>query len=224
MADPVSPEEKLFNIIKEGKDSGSGGGVSKPKNPSATLGGIKRFFGSLKLHPGANKQDAASASAAPRIDIDPGAVNRALSVVLLAVASFFVYYLFSTRPDADKIIKSVPKTETTLKAEVERFAPLESYLAETRKRNIFRPAPKDESKGAPTSREAMEKLKEAARDLKVVGISWGETPKALIRSERDKTTYFLKQGQQIGATDVDIRMITKQKVTIGYKTEEFELP
>lgn len=223
MADTVSPEEKLFNMIKEGKDSGSGGGVSKPKNSSAMLGGIKRFFGSLKLHPGANKQ-AAGASSAPRIDIDPGSVNRVLSIVLLAVVSFFLYYLFSTRPDAEKIIRSVPKTETALKAEVERFAPLESYLAETRRRNIFKPAPKDEAKGAPTSREAMEKLKEAARDLKVVGISWGETPKALLRSEKDKTTYFLKQGQQVGTMDVDIRSITKQKVTIGYKTEEFELP
>lgn len=224
MADTVSPEEKLFNIIKEGKDSGSGGGVSKPKNSSAMLGGIKRFFGSLKLHPGANKQAAADASAAPRIDIDPGSVNRVLSIVLLAVASFFVYYLFSTRPDAEKIIKSVPKTDMALKAEIERFAPLESYLTETRRRNIFKPVPKDEGKASPTSREAMEKLKEAARDLKVVGISWGETPKALIRSERDKTTYFLKQGQQVGSMDVDIRAITKQKVTIGYKTEEFELP
>ncbi|MFA5164241.1 MAG: hypothetical protein WC481_01585 [Candidatus Omnitrophota bacterium] len=224
MADTVSPEEKLFNIIKEGKDSGSGGGVSKPKNSSAILGGIKKFFGSLKLHPGANKQDAAAASAAPRIDIDPGSVNRVLSIVLLAVASFFVYYLFSTRPDADKIIKSVPKTDTALKAEVERFAPLESYLAEARRRNIFKPVPKDEGKATPTSREAMEKLKEAARDLKVVGISWGETPKALLRSEKDKTTYFLKQGQQVGTMDVDIRTITKQKVTIGYKAEEYELP
>jgi hypothetical protein len=70
----------------------------------------------------------------------------------------------------------------------------------------------------------MEKLKEAARDLKVVGISWGETPKALLRSEKDKTTYFLKKGQLIGTMDVDIREITKQKVTIGYKSEQFELP
>ncbi|MFA6355857.1 MAG: hypothetical protein WCY23_01970 [Candidatus Omnitrophota bacterium] len=212
MADTVSPEERLFNIIRDGKDSGSGGGVSKPKKPSLDASGIKKFFGSLKLHPGANK-------------IEPGSVNRILSVILAAVAAFFIYYLFSTRPDADKITRSAPKTGAALKNEIERFGPLDSYLAEVKKRDIFKPAPKDEVKGAaPTSKEAQEKLKEAARDLKVVGISWGETPKALLRSEKDKTTYFLKKGQLIGTMDVDIREITKQKVTIGYKSEQFELP
>ncbi|MFA5317278.1 MAG: hypothetical protein WC369_07655 [Dehalococcoidales bacterium] len=106
MADTVSPEERLFNIIKDGKDSGSGGGVSKPKKPSLDSSGIKKFFGSLKLHPGANK-------------IDPKSVNRILSVALAAAAAFFVYYLFSTRPDAGKITRPAPKAGAALKLEIE---------------------------------------------------------------------------------------------------------
>lgn len=215
MDEKVSPEERLFNIIKEQKNSGSGGEVSKPKKPSLDVSGIKKFFGSLKLHPGASKG----------YDIEPKSVNRILSVMLVIIAAFFVYYLFRTRPDMEKIVKSIPKTSAAPKTEIEKFAPLDSYIAEVRKRDIFKPVPKDEVKGAaPTSKEAQEKLKEAARDLKVVGISWGETPKALLRSEKDKTTYFLKKGQQIGTMDVDVREITKQKVTIGYKNEQFELP
>ncbi|MFA5148782.1 MAG: hypothetical protein WC491_06625 [Candidatus Omnitrophota bacterium] len=212
MADTVSPEERLFNIIKDGKDSGSGGGVSKPKKPSLDSSGIKKFFGSLKLHPGANK-------------IDPKSVNRILSVALAAAAAFFVYYLFSARPDASKITRPAPKAGAALKLEIEKFAPLDSYIAEVKKRDIFKPAPKDEVKGAaPTSKEAMEKLKEAARDLKVVGVSWGEEPKALLRSEKDKTTYFLKQGQKVGTMDVDVRVITREKIKIGYRDETYELP
>jgi hypothetical protein len=212
MDEKVSPEEKLFNIIKEQKDSGSGGEVSKPKKPSLDVSGIKKFFGPLKLHPGAS-------------NIKPKSVNRILSVVLALVAVFFIYYLFTTRPDVEKIIRSAQKTNPAPKPGIEAFAPLDSYLAEIRKRDIFKPVPKDEVKGAaPTSKEAQEKLKEAASDLKVVGISWGETPKALVRSEKDKTTYFLKKGQRVGTMDVDVREITKQKVTIGYKNEQFELP
>ncbi|MDD5496734.1 MAG: hypothetical protein PHP46_06520, partial [Candidatus Omnitrophica bacterium] len=95
MADKVLPEERLFNIIKDGKDSGSGGEVSKPKKASTDLGGMKKIFGSLKLHPGAN-------------NIESKSVNRVLSVLLVLVAVFFVYYLFTTRPDVEKIIKSAP--------------------------------------------------------------------------------------------------------------------
>jgi hypothetical protein len=113
MDEKVSPEEKLFNIIKEQKNSGSGGGVSKPKKPSLDASGIKKFFGSLKLHPGAN-------------NIDPKSINRMLSVVLAAAAAFFVYYLFSTRPDANKIKRPAPKMGAALKVEVEKFAPLDS--------------------------------------------------------------------------------------------------
>ncbi|MFA5094082.1 MAG: hypothetical protein WC512_02430, partial [Candidatus Omnitrophota bacterium] len=102
--------------------------------------------------------------------------------------------------------------------------PLDTYISEIKQRDIFRPVPKELSVGTSTSKEAMERLKDAARDLKVVGISSGDNPTALIHSTRDNSTYFLKKGQKIGKTDVEIREISKQKVTIGYQDEKLDLP
>ena len=212
MADKISPEEKLFNIIKEGKESGSGGGVSKPKRTTAGFVFVKQFFGGLKLHLGAN---------AP--SVDPKTVNKALSAVLIVSILIFLFYIGRPRPSISKIEASVPKAQPLKASAVEPFKPLETYKAAVKARDIFREAPKEEEKGAPTSKEAQAKLKEIASDLKLVGISWGEDPKALIRSEKDKDTYFLGKGQQIGTTEAEVKDIEKNKVIIGYQDEEMEL-
>jgi Tfp pilus assembly protein PilP len=212
MADKISPEEKLFNIIKEGKGSGSGGGVSRPKNQSTVPSFISWFLGHLKLHLGANKPS-----------IDPKAVNKVLIAVLALVGVIFVLYIGRPRQNTSKIEAKIPKARPAEKSPVEPFKPLDTYVAAVKQRDIFKAVPKEEVKGAPTSREAQAKLKEIARDLKLVGISWGEDPKALVRSEKDKDTFFARKGQDIGTTEAKIKEITKNKVTIGYQDEEMEL-
>lgn len=220
MTDTISPEERLFNVIKEQKGSGSGGEASKPNGVS----GIKRLFGNLKLHRGASGKDGGRVASASVRDIDPRLINRLLTAVLVMLVLSYVWFLGNTRPDISKITKTSQKTGMAGKKEVEPLKPLDTYISEIKQRDIFRPVPKELSVGTSTSKEAMERLKDAARDLKVVGISSGDNPTALIHSTRDNSTYFLKKGQKIGKTDVEIREISKQKVTIGYQDEKLDLP
>ena len=102
----------------------------------------------------------------------------------------------------------MPKTQSVKAAPVEPFKPLDTYINAVKARDIFTAVPKEAIKGAPTSKEAQAKLKEIARDLKLVGISWGENPKALIRSEKDKDTFFVKKGQNIGTTEAEVKTST----------------
>ncbi|MFA5094587.1 MAG: hypothetical protein WC512_05015, partial [Candidatus Omnitrophota bacterium] len=95
MTDTISPEERLFNVIKEQKGSGSGGEASKPVKTADGISGIARFFGNLKLHRGA---------------IDPGLINRALTLALILLALSYIWFLGRMRPDAGKITKTSQKT------------------------------------------------------------------------------------------------------------------
>ena len=62
-----------------------------------------------------------------------------------------------------------------------------------------------------------------SKDLKLVGISWGQSPKAMIRSKKEQNTYFLRQEQIIGITGIEVKTIFKDKVIISYQGEEKEL-
>ena len=223
MAEKVSPEEKLFNIIKEGKDSGSGGGVSKQKNSPAMFLGLKNFFGSLKLRLGAHKSQVAAQGSFPFHDIDPKAVNKVLVVVTVITGIIFIIYIGGRRTDISKIEASIPKTRPAGKSSIEPFKPLETYISAVKQRDIFKPVPKEVPKTETGSQISQTILKEAARSLKIVGISWGENPKVLIREDKAKETYFVQKGQTIGTTGIEVKDIAKNKVTIGYQGEEMEL-
>ena len=93
-----------------------------------------------------------------------------------------------------------------------------------RKRDIFRPAPK-ETEAEEAKPVVSDSLKKGAEDLKLQGIAWGPAPKAMILWQKDKESnmYFLTNGQEIGATGIKVKEIYRDKVMIGNDEEEMEL-
>ena len=111
------------------------------------------------------------------------------------------------------------------KKEIEDFKPLSFYLGRTRERSILHPAPKEPEESAPVTAaaEPLPMLKDKAAGLTLKGISWGKSPKAMIKIGEEDRIYFVSQGQAIGATDIEVKLISRDKVTIGYEEEEMDL-
>jgi len=229
MADKISPEEKLFKVIREGKKDGA----KPPSGPQ----GIKKFFAEFsigkKIFAMVPKPAGAAISGVPGIfsitlsEIKPKTVNTLLAIILGSLTLLVIYVAIHERPRIATIagrISAIPvepvKTEV-----IEAFKPMSSYLAQVKKREIFQPvsATKLLAEKITPEKIAMDKLKEIAADLKLQGISWGQSPKVMIKSEKEDRMYFLGEGQTIGSTGAKMRTIYKNKAVISYENAEIEL-
>ncbi len=238
--DNISPEERLFKVIQEEQVS-SGDDSVKKKGLQAGLQkitslkrfsfkGLKRFFERLAAKPESELGGGAlSFVFAPRFHkkVDYKLVNKILTVLLIGLTVLVVHCVLNKRPKVSQITGAIAKIkfQAIKKGAIEKFKPVEIYLEQVKKRDIFKPSPRPKRKIAVISgaKEARAKLKEIVKDLKIVGISWGKTPKAMVRSKKEQSTYFLREGQMIGATGIEVKTILKDKVIITYQGEEMEL-
>ena len=241
MADNISPEEKLFKIIQnskgapDSKGAPAAGGQAlshsanlKPKKmPKIGLGSIKHFFEGLQFKRPIAQPRAAIAIPMRIHDADLGSINKILALILALIMTFALYQLVVKRYDINAITEKAARLpiQRAKREAIEPFKPLSFYLEAVKKRDILQPAPKPEEikfalgEGKPPE----PKLPELASGLTLQGISWGEVPKAIVKSEEEEQIYFLKEGQMIGVTKVKIKLITKDKVIISHGEEEMEL-
>lgn len=232
MADKISPEERLLKVIQEEKKSPSDNDNSNKKETRITLRPLKQFFANLKPKSMPKERlPGKSASIALPIrfqEIDLKAINKLLAVILVILTILVIHYAVNKGPNIAGITDAISKIsyQAVKKGSVENFKPVAFYIEQIRRRDIFKPSPRAETKvvaPAPRAKEMRAKLKELVKDLKLVGISWGKSPKAMIRSEKKKKTYFLRQGQMIGTTGIKVKTISKDKVVINYQGEEMGL-
>ncbi len=164
----------------------------------------------------------------------PRLINKILMVGLGGLIIAVIYSGVNKRLDVEDMIFAVSKIQFQKDSEksIEKFSPIKFYQEMVDKRDIFSPFMsakkekviiKSKKLVKPKSEPLKIKISDLARDLKLVGISWGKIPKALIRSDKDNDTYFVRQGQRIGASDVRIKKIEKDLVIIKYKDQEMEL-
>lgn len=64
-------------------------------------------------------------------------------------------------------------------------------------------------------------LSELTKNLKLVGISWGDQPDAIIENPELDKTYFVKKGYMID--DIKVYDVLKDRVILRYKGEEVEI-
>ena len=159
-------------------------------------------------------------------EIEPNTVNTLLAIILLTLVVLITYVAIKERPRVSTITGrlSAISAEPVKKEMIEEFKPINSYLAEVDKRDVFQPVSlTKQAVEATPQKAAMDKLREIAVDFKLQGISWGQSPKVMIKSEKEGRMYFLGEGQAIGSTGVKIKIIHKSKVVIGYENAEIEL-
>lgn len=241
MPENVSPEQRLFEVIQDTKKPGAAHQAQLEKIKSGIFG-LRRFFGGGKdgypatviaSHKGA-KQSSFSDSPKGIFsfhlklgELKLEAVNKTLSIILAVAVSSVAYYAIASKAHYYKMERSLLGAQfrpARNKAPIEVLKTLATYIARANKRDIFSPAPKAEAGKVDNSAEqALEQLRQAAAELKLEGISYGDEPKAMIMNTKENKMYFLSEGQPIGATGLEVRKIVKDKVVIGSGTEEMDL-
>ncbi|MBL7158517.1 MAG: hypothetical protein ISS91_03320 [Candidatus Omnitrophica bacterium] len=234
MAENISPEERLFKVIQEGSQE-------KPddapeKRPGAGIDGwirgIKRSILSARAgRPGRPGKGFDWKKIIPRAagayEVKPELLNKVLAVILVFVTALVAYSAFGRRQNTVKIAETISRLKksalTGAREAAEPFKKVEFYLDALRKRDIFHPVPKGAAPEPGTA--SKESLKNAAANLKLQGISWGDKPTVMIllQTEKESKMYFLIQGQPIGATGIKVKYIYRDRVVIERGGSEMEL-
>ncbi len=232
----ISPEEKLFNVIRAGKkETNASVGEKAPVSELTTVATDKQETVATTPH---LQQDRQITSFSPTTvrryilgiqKLHPYIIYSLLSIILAILIIVAGYTIVSERPDITEVIDTVRKRTSAHSlitfTDIEPFKQIEFYLQEAGRRNIFQPVP-DEPEGPMIKEKPKEdtkkKLQEIIQTLTLRGISWGDEPKAIIK-DKDGQLYFLKEGQPIGTSGARIKKIEKEKVIIQYKDAQSEM-
>jgi len=160
--------------------------------------------------------------------IDLDSVNKVLTGALVLLLVYSITVAVDRKSGIAKLLRDIShiKFEQSASQAVEAYQPVDYYLGQVRGRDIFNPM--DEIKALvmpePLPPEPPKpKLKEMANGLSVVGIAWGETPKAMIQDAATQEIYFLEKDDTIGKTEIKVKDIFRTKIVVGYGDEEMEL-
>ena len=66
-------------------------------------------------------------------------------------------------------------------------------------------------------------IEQKAKDIKLIGISWGKNPKAMIRNTSTQDVQFVTIGEKIDGTDLEIKEIFKSEVILISEDQEMSL-
>jgi len=104
---------------------------------------------------------------------------------------------------------------------------LAEYISVVSYRNIFQPYERKVVKAqeeVPEEMRGYERIVEQTKDLKLVGISWLDTPEsasAMIENTTTGITQFLRAGEKI--KNITIKAIYADSVTLSYEGQEMEM-
>ena len=229
----MTPEERLLRLIQSGERAATGSALWDVRAWAQRLVPYKERARRLVA-------SWLSGRLAPR-EVNLDLINRGLIVLLAALVVALA--LNTQRPRSDPMdlfreaqsASSQPKGEQPLTA----LRPVDDYLREVEQRDLFNPvappvAPperkpaeaKAETVKAPAPTKPPEPsplqvLRERVKNLKLVGISWGPSPVAMIEDTATRETTFVKEHESIN--QVRVKAILKDRVVLSYGNAEFDL-
>jgi hypothetical protein len=228
----VTPEERLLRLI-ESEDKGGGRFALRDARTWAP------FFFPSKDKVRRLVSSWLSGRMAPR-ELNLQLVNRGLVVLLVLVAAAIALNTQRVRPSVTDLSLEVTSARPSAKKEqpLATLRPVEDYLTEVEARDLFNPVARPEPKKAeakagpvkppesttppkPPEPTALEILREKAKTLKLVGISWGPVPVAMIEDTAKRETSFLKERESIN--QIRIKAILRDRVVLTYGNAEYDL-
>ena len=160
-------------------------------------------------------------------------INQVLVGILVGLFIVMVYVTFRQRPEVSSVMAAVSniKIMDIEPKSIIMFKELPFYLDEMTKRNIFEAfqeakavvkavAPEEPPPPPPPPKVTIE---EKAKNFKLMGISWGDNPKAIIRDTTNQSMYFVDAGEKIKGTDLTVKEIFKDQVVISSEGDEMSM-
>ena len=246
---PVPPAERVFKVPQESKKP-SGDMIKNQILPvgKAAKGSLLENFRQL-LTKGIHLPGKGPGGAGPKslfaspillqgIDsvkqllvngIDLDVVNRVLTGASVLLMVYSITVVVNKKSSITKLMQSIShiRFERSTSQDIEAYQPVDHYLGQVHSRDIFNPVGEVKtqvmSEALPPPAPPKPKLKEMASGLSVVGVAWGEIPKAMIQDAATQEIYFLKKDDTIGKTEIKVKDILRSKVVISYGEEEMDL-
>jgi len=218
-ANKPTPEEQLLNLIEDAGAPGAVGHKRKKSQPfsflkvNALVSFLPAFAASLKK--GAVKLKGGGGE--PNLKV----WNNVLAVFVVVLFVYLTGDFVLGRLDIGQFAKktALVKARSLKENPVPEVKLFLYYLEMVQRRDIFSPVrlvgaenPDDETKKV---------LAALIKDLKLVGISWGEDPEVIIEDTKVNKTYFLKTGDTI--SKFKIETILKDKVILESEGQKMEL-
>ncbi|MFA6357507.1 MAG: hypothetical protein WCY09_02435 [Candidatus Omnitrophota bacterium] len=214
-----TPEEQLLNLIEDGEGPNTLS-LKRKKSSSFSFGNLSAVFsffpalvkiiknGLAKLKGGTDE---------PNLK----AWNKVLAVIAVVLFVYLTGDFALRRLDIKQFTKKISTLKSrsfkeNLPVEVKPFV---YYLEMMQRRDIFSPV-RLVSVENPNV-EAKKILATLIKDLKLVGISWGNVPEVIIEDTKDNKTYFLKAGDTIGKFKIDA--VLKDKAILESDGQKMEL-
>jgi len=236
----VTPEERLLRLI----ESGEKGKLGPKATKRSAFWDVRAWAEVLFFRREKASQSARARSGAGLVpEFNLSLINRILVVFLVFVVAGIAFNMNDVRTiPKDLTVQATvsnpsPGDDAGYKKALASLRPLTDYLNEVGKRDIFSPSPvprpeKPEPRKTPTptpkakpvklpQANSLKVLQEKVKALKLVGISWGGIPIAMIENTTKRETSFLKAGQFIN--DVQIKVILKDRVVLSYENAEYDL-
>ena len=229
--------EQLFEQAKEARSSS---GIENPfkgkyKKILADIRGLfnkPQIKGSLKPAPNVKKATDLFSAIFSAQKLDLRSINQMLAIVLAGLAALTAYVIFRQPPNISAVTAAISKIKfQDLKADtIAPFDQLTSYLEQITKRDIFDeyveyvppPAVKVEPPSLPPPPPKIT-IQEKAKNLKLMGVSWGNSPKVIIKNESTQEVYFLEAGQKIEGTEITVKKISQEDVVISSDGDEMKM-
>lgn len=214
-------EKQLLNLIEKPK-------AENIQQRTFRRKGLSLFsLGALKGRWSFFKKQSRNSSALKRRPLDIKRINNILKFAVFVLAVYLATSFTISGLKLEKMPEAAFKTTALEEMEIIEPSSLlkkrNYYLERVRIRDIFNPLPTvTEANGAAgQKRKDISKISEAAKDLKLVGISWSDNPDAMIEDTNRKKVFFLKNGEMLN--DIKIQAIFKDRVVLSYQGEELLL-
>ena len=225
-------EQKLLRLIEQGADGAGAPQQCESPEVSQVLNAVRHVGGSAAFPPVFVDSCAAVKQflfnfLSIRDGFSIREVNKLLVVVVMVAAVFFISSITGGMREAGRIVsfdhsESVPFSVKTLLPVISK---LEKYVSAVSFRNIFHPFEKKAvvSEEAGTV-QAPAQIVEKTKNLKLVGISWLDTPEsasAMIEGTDSGITYFLRSGEKVNG--LTVKMIYADSVVLELNGQQMEL-
>ncbi len=216
-----TPAKQLLNLIENPNAQHSSKSVKLKHRNLFSLFSPGAWLGRFSFFKGRSKQWFSLVSI-QHVDI------KLVNNVLVLFVAILVLYFITDFSNSYRDFKGLPSVKTMLQQaaqakneQVSTLLKTAAYYSElTRKRDIFKigakPTDKSRALRAPSDR-----LKEATKSLRLVGISWSNDPDVMLEDTKLKRTYFLKRGQSLDS-GVKLQAVLKDKIILSYENEEME--
>ena len=237
------------DIIEDNQTESAPEETPTGNEPKLTFGQtISRFFSAIFGASDKPKEGGQKAKAAPGAQNSSGSVfevinvqkinlktiNQILIALLVTLVFLMIYVAFRPGPDIASVMSVVSRIQFPV-MESKTITPFEEiayYLNQIRRRDVFSvyrekveviEVSETVEEPSPPVPEPKVPIEEKARNIKLIGISWGGNPKAIIRDLSTQTMYFVSEGETIEGTDLTVKEVFKEQVIITSEGDEMTL-